>query len=243
MRKQIEILSTPIDVVNMQQAIDQVLKFIDEPGLHMIATANAEMIMMARENEELAKVLKNAALVVPDGAGALWAAEQQGKNFEERVAGLDLATNLMGEASKRHIPVYLLGAAPGVVEQAISNLKKRFGVIDVVGYHSGFFDEQEEIEIIKEITEKQPRIILVALGVPKQELWIAHKLQNMNNLVAIGVGGAFDVLAGNITRAPKWFQENRLEWLYRLYKQPSRFTRMLALPRFMYAVMKEKMER
>lgn len=240
MREQIEILNIPVDVVTMDQAVQKILEMVNQPGFHMIATANAEMIMIAQENAELKKALQEADLVVPDGAGALWAAEQQNKSFPERVAGADLALNLLKKSAEDNIPVYCFGAAPGVVEVAIATVEKQFGKINVVGKHSGYFNAQEEIEIIKDIETSGAKIVFVALGVPKQELWLKEKLAHLNNVVGIGVGGTFDVLSGRIERAPKWMQENRLEWLYRLYKQPQRFMRMLALPKFMWAVKCEK---
>lgn len=240
MRKQITILSIPIDVVTMTEAVARVFQMMNEPGLHLVATANAEMLMMAYENKRVADILKTAALVVPDGAGALWAAEQQNKSFPERVTGADLAERLMERAAKEETPVYCLGSAPGVVEKAVQTLEKKFGPIHLVGCHSGFFDENEEKKIVETIQQGGAKLVLVALGVPKQEEWILNTLSHLNGVVAMGIGGTFDVLAGNISRAPEWMQRNRLEWLYRLYKQPSRVTRMMALPKFIWTVKNNK---
>ncbi len=236
MHKQIEILSIPIDAVTMNEAVNMVLEMIKAPKFHMVSTANAEMLMMATHHEGLREVLQSSDLVVPDGAGALWAAEQQGEKFPERVAGYDLVVQLMKEAAQKQIPVYILGAAEGVAKKAIDKLEAWYGPMNIAGYHSGFFDEAEEAKIISEIESSGAQIVLVALGVPKQELWAYHKLQGLKHVVGIGVGGSLDVLAGTVKRAPLWFQEHRLEWLYRLCHQPSRFKRMLALPKFMWTV-------
>lgn len=240
MRKQVDVLGVPVDVVTMKEAIQRVQHMYEEPGLHLIATANAEMVMLARRDKELHTILSNAALVVADGAGVLWAGEQKGQHFPERVAGCDLSMALLAEAAKRRTPVYCLGAAPGVAEQAIRNVEKKVGSLVVVGTHSGFFDDREEARIIDAIAQSGAKLVLVALGVPKQEKWISQKLAHLDGVVAIGIGGSFDVMAGVVKRAPLWMQRNRIEWLYRLAKQPQRILRMLALPRFMWAVLTAK---
>lgn len=223
----------------MDEAVQRVLDLVEESGFHLVATANAEMIMQAKHHRGLAQILHEADLVVPDGAGALWAAEQQGEAFPERVTGCDLAVQIFKKSATMGLPIYCLGAAPGVVEKAMAEMEGQFGSLRVVGYHSGFFDEEEEGRIIKDIEEKGAKVVLVAMGVPKQEEWLSTKLRHLDKVVGIGIGGTFDILAGHIDRAPKWMQKNRLEWLYRLMKQPSRAKRMLALPHFMWAVKRE----
>lgn len=240
MRKQITILSIPVDVVTMVEAVERVFQMMKDPGLHLVATANAEMLMMAHDNSRVAEILKSADLVVPDGAGALWAAEQQGEAFPERVTGADLAERLVERAAREKVPVYCLGSAPGVAQKAMQTLENKYGAIPLVGCHSGFFDAAEEQQIIQSIQEGGAKLVLVALGVPKQEEWILTKLAHLDGVVAIGIGGTLDVLAGNVQRAPQWMQHNRLEWLYRLYKQPQRILRMMALPKFVWTVKQSK---
>lgn len=232
----IDILSIPIWNVTMEEARNLAFKCIDEGRAASIATANAEMVMRAQTDRELAHILQHADLVVPDGAGVLWAAEQQGKKFKERVTGVDLACSLLQEAAARQTAVYLFGGAPGIAEQAAANVQQQLGSLNIVGTHSGFFSADEEQGIIEDIRSKGTRILLVALGVPKQEKWISEHLYELGPCVCMGVGGTFDVLAGKSGRAPKWMQDNRLEWLYRLLKEPTRFKRMLALPKFVAAV-------
>ena len=147
-----------------------------------------------------------------------------------------MAELLLKEAAARQTPVYLFGAAAGVAAEAAANVEARYGKLNLAGTHSGFFSAAEEKDIIDEIRSHGTRILLVALGVPKQEKWIRDHLYDLGPCVCMGVGGTFDVLAGRVGRAPVWMQQNRLEWLYRLCKEPSRFRRMLALPRFMAAV-------
>lgn len=232
----IDILSIPIANVTVEETKDFVFQCVEEGRVASIATANAEMVMKAQDDAELASILQEADLVIPDGAGVLWAAEQDGEKFKERVTGCDVAELLLKEAAQRKTPVYLFGAAEGVAQAAIANMEKKYGPLTLAGVHSGFFTAEEEQDIIDEIRNKGTRILLVALGVPKQEKWIRQHLYELGPCVCMGVGGTFDVLSGQVDRAPVWMQHHRLEWLYRLYKEPSRFKRMLALPRFMLAV-------
>lgn len=232
----IPILSIPICNVTLQEARDFAFNCITEGKAATIATANAEMVMKAQEDTALAQMLREADLVVPDGAGVLWAAEQEGKAFKERVAGVDLACSLLEKAAARQTAVYFFGGAEGIADEAAAKMKQKYPGLRVVGTHSGFFTDTEEGEIIHDIRQKGTQILLVALGVPKQEKWIHDHLYELGPCVAMGVGGTFDVLAGKTCRAPKWMQEHRLEWLYRLAKEPSRCIRMLALPKFVLAV-------
>lgn len=239
----IDILSIPIANVTVDETKDFVFQCVEEGRVASIATANAEMVMKAQDDAELATILQESDLVIPDGAGVLWAAEQDGKKFKERVTGCDVAELLLKEAAKRKTPVYLFGAAEGVAKAAVSNMEEKYGPLTISGIHSGFFTDEEEAAIIKDIRSTGTRILLVALGVPKQEKWIRQHLYELGPCVCMGVGGTFDVLSGQVNRAPAWMQRHRLEWLYRLYKEPSRFKRMLALPRFMIAVKCKKHSR
>lgn len=240
MRTCIDVLSVPVDCITMTDAIARIEQLWQTPGLHLVATANAEMVMLARSNKVLHKILNEASMVLPDGAGVLWAAEQQGKHLPERVTGVDITKHLFKLAAEKQVPIYCLGAAPGVAQQAVDNMEKEVGPLRIVGIHDGFFSEEEEQQIIKHIEEGGAKLVFVALGVPKQEEWISTRLCHLNGVVAIGIGGSFDVLAGHIRRAPQWMQKNRLEWLYRLYLQPKRIGRMMAIPKFMWTVMSNR---
>lgn len=236
MSTKIEILSIPVCNVDMEEAKSSILAYMEDGTAHIVATANAEMIMLAQKDDELAHILRNADMVVPDGAGVLWAAEQQGQAFKERVAGYDLAKVMLAESATRGFSVYLFGGGDGIAEQAARKCQDIYGKINIAGFHSGFFSSAEEKNIIGAIRDSGAKLVLVALGVPKQEKWIAAHLQEMGACTCIGVGGTLDILAGKVTRAPEWMQRNRLEWLYRLGKEPSRFIRMLALPHFVWKV-------
>uniref|UniRef100_UPI002FD95B9A WecB/TagA/CpsF family glycosyltransferase n=1 Tax=Anaerospora hongkongensis TaxID=244830 RepID=UPI002FD95B9A len=176
-------------------------------------------------------------LVVPDGAGVVWAARYQGNEVRERVAGFDLTQRLLAEAAIKGYRVYFFGAGPGIAEQAKQTAEARYPGIHIVKTRDGYFTEADEAEIIEDIVSMQPHILLAALGVPKQEKWLMRNLNKLQVPVAIGVGGTLD---GTVKRAPLWMQQANLEWLYRLLKQPQRAIRMLALPRFVLKVIMDK---
>ncbi len=240
MRNRIEVLNVKIDVVTMKEAVECVEKFITQKKTHLVVTPNAEIIMMANQDKELFHIINGADLVIPDGAGVVWAARYNGDPMPERVAGYDLVQNLLHQAASKKYRIYMLGGSPGIVDKAKENAEKLYNGVQIVGTRHGFFTKQEEPEIINEIIKCQPDILLVALGVPRQEKWIVKYMEQIKAPVAIGVGGTFDVMAGAVKRAPLWMQNARLEWLYRLLSEPKRAIRMLALPQFVLKVMTNK---
>ncbi|MGM9580736.1 MAG: WecB/TagA/CpsF family glycosyltransferase [Anaerovibrio sp.] len=238
--KQVEILGVNVNSLTMAQAVETVQQFIAEKKVALVATANAEMLMRATQDEELKDILNQADLVVPDGAGTVWAAGHLGEPMPERVAGFDLAQELMREAPLRGDRVYFFGSAPGVADKAKAKAEELYPGIQVVGIRNGFFGEADEPQIIADIRAARPDILLVALGVPKQEKWLKKHLQELQVPVSIGVGGTLDVMAGVMQRAPLWMQKAKLEWLFRGLKQPSRAGRLLALPKFVLKVVASK---
>jgi N-acetylglucosaminyldiphosphoundecaprenol N-acetyl-beta-D-mannosaminyltransferase len=239
-RNRIAVLNVMIDVVTMKEAVATVKQFMLQKKPHLIVTPNAEMIMMANKDKQLAHIINSADLVVPDGAGVVWAARYQGNIMPERVAGYDLVQHLLREAVSEKYRIYMFGGAPGVAERARKIAEERFPGVQIVGTRNGFFNEQEETGILNAIKICQPDILLVALGVPRQEKWLDEYKEELKVPVAIGVGGSFDVMAGIVQRAPLWMQRGNLEWLFRLLSEPKRAIRMLALPRFVIKVMTTK---
>ena len=238
--EKVDILGVKVNSLTMTEAVETIEGFIKNRGNALIATANAEMIMRATYDDELKTILNSADLVVPDGAGTVWAAGYLGYPMPERVAGYDLAQELMKAAPERGQKIYFFGSAPGVAESAKAKAEEWYPGINIVGTRNGFFKPEDEAEIIADIKNADPDILLVALGVPKQEKWLyAHK-QELNVPVSIGGGGSFDVMAGVMQRAPLWMQKAKLEWLCRGLKQPSRIGRLMALPKFVIEVMKSK---
>ena len=236
MAERVNILGVDVDAVTMAEAVDVVRRDMDTRAGVMVATANAEMLMRATHDEELRRILNASALVVPDGAGTVWAARHLGHAMPERVAGYDLAQELLRCAPAEGRRVYFFGSAPGVAEKAKAKAEQLYPGIEIVGVRNGFFSPADNAAIIAEIRAARPDLLLVALGVPKQEKWIAAHLAELDVPVAIGVGGTLDVMAGVMKRAPLWMQKAKLEWLFRGLMQPKRAGRLLALPKFVLKV-------
>lgn len=202
-----------------------------------LCTVNPEFIMHARREPAFAAVLQQADLCVADGIGVLWAAKRQGVRLPERVTGSDGIYRICERAAAQGWTVFLLGAAPGVAEMAATRLQGLYPALSVVGTYSGSPAEAEWPAISNRLCEATPDILFVAYGNPQQDLWIAQHRDELPAKVALGVGGAFDFVAGVTTRAPHWLQRLGLEWLYRLMTQPWRWRRMLALPWFAWLVL------
>ena len=240
MERRIEILGVKVDSLTMREAVERVENLIDKRTPVIVATANAEMLMNATHDEELKDILNSAALVVADGAGTVWAARHLGEKMPERVAGADLVQELLKIAPTKSQKIFLFGSAPGVAEKAKLKAEELYPGINIVGVRNGFFKPEDEPEIISDIKKASPDILLVALGVPKQEKWLAKYKDELNVPVSIGVGGTFDVMAGVMKRAPKWMQRAKLEWLFRAMLQPKRAGRLVALPKFVLKVHEQK---
>lgn len=239
MGQRLEILGIGIDRIDSNEALRQIGQFIASGTPHQIVTANAEIIYQASKNEKMKDVINAAQMVTADGSGVVWASRQLGQPLAQRVTGIDLVNSICEQSAKDKWKIYILGSAPGVADTAANNIRDKFPGCNIVGTHHGYFNEQEEARIIAELEQLQPDVLFVALGAPKQEYWIADHIQQLNIPVAMGIGGSMDVLSGNVRRAPKWMQKMSLEWLYRLLIQPTRFKRVLALPKFMLAVKKQ----
>jgi N-acetylglucosaminyldiphosphoundecaprenol N-acetyl-beta-D-mannosaminyltransferase len=201
-------------------------------GVHVV-TLNAEMAIQAEQNPDLAAVIRKAELVIPDGAGVVLYLKLRGRRVE-RCPGIELAEALLRQASDLEQPasVFFYGAAPDVIQSAVSNWQQRLPKLNLAGVQHGYLPPEDQPQLWQRLKELQPQIILVGLGVPRQELWIAQYRYLCPNSIWIGVGGSFDVWAGVKTRAPGWLRNNNLEWVYRLYQEPWRWRRMLALPKF-----------
>ncbi|MBR2774238.1 MAG: WecB/TagA/CpsF family glycosyltransferase [Selenomonadaceae bacterium] len=240
MTERVNILGVQVDAVTMSQAVERVINLIGMGKPSMVATANAEMLLNATHDAELKKILNAASLVVPDGAGTVWAARHLGKQMPERVAGFDLVQELMKIAPAHDFKFFLFGAAPGIADKAKLKAETLYPGIKIVGTRNGYFKAEDELDIIAQIKSSRPDILLAALGVPKQEKWLFKHKDELKIPVSIGVGGTFDVMAGVVKRAPLWMQKARLEWLFRAMLQPSRAGRLLALPKFVWKVHQQK---
>ena len=200
-------------------------------GTHVV-TLNAEMTMLSETNRELADVIKRAELIIPDGSGIILYLMLRGKR-QRRCAGIELAASLLEEIGreKNSYPICFYGGKPGISDRAAQFWQEQIPGLSIISNH-GYLSAEEEGEWCKIIEAKQPRLILVGLGVPRQEFWIKEHRELVPGAIWMGVGGSLDIWAGVKSRAPKLMQNLHLEWLYRLYQEPWRWRRMLALPQF-----------
>lgn len=229
----IKILGVPVHPMTMKQAVDSLEQCMLAGEQTFVVTANAEIIMMCQEDAAYNSIIsQKAELVLPDGAGAVWAGRHLGYKVPERVAGFDLYNQLLALSAKKGYKAYFFGGSPGIAEAAKAKSEEMYPGVKIVGCHNGYFTDADVPAIIEAINQSGAEMLFVALGAPKQEKWILAHREELKPLILMGIGGSFDVLAGKMERAPKWMQDASLEWAFRLYKQPSRFMRMLALPKF-----------
>lgn len=247
---QIKILNIRINNVTMDEVLRNISNFILSGKPHQIVTANPEILVNCQKDQEARETLKNADLVMPDGAGLLWAAQATGQKLVQRVTGIDLIDQLALLASEKKYSIFFLGAKEGVAQSTAKILQQKYPGLKIAGYSSAnpvlkqnnlpkykfpYNVRQTDIKaaktdpnlrIVEMIRQTQPDILLVAYGHPKQELFICHYKKLLNVPVMIGVGGAFDFISGRACRAPKLLQKLSLEWLWRLFVEPWRFKRI-----------------
>ncbi|MCH4157040.1 MAG: WecB/TagA/CpsF family glycosyltransferase [Acidaminococcaceae bacterium] len=240
-KQAVSILDLPVHPLTMEEAITFIQTSVQAQKPVFVVTANAEILMLAQDDPAYKELLQTKAdLVLPDGAGTVWGGRTLGYDIPERVAGYDLFLRLLDVAAHQGWPVYFFGGAPGIAEAAAATGRVRYPGLKVAGTHNGYFTEEQVPEIVAAINASGAQLLFAALGAPKQEKWLAAQAEKLQPCLRMGIGGSFDVLAGKVKRAPAWMQEARLEWLYRLLKQPSRFTRMLALPQFVVRILTAK---
>ena len=232
--RQARVLGIPVNVC--ADVLAAAVSLHDKGG-GQIVTLNAEMTMAALEDSALAEAIHGADLVIPDGAGVVWALGLQGIRVR-RTPGIELARGLLEHAAAKGWGVALVGSSPLVLEGLCHRLKAEIPGLHLVMAIHGYNPPEAWPDLEKRLLAMDPDLVLVALGVPRQELWI-QSLPDPLQGIWMGVGGSFDVWAGTKKRAPTWMGKIHLEWLYRLIQEPSRWRRMLALPAFMGAVLSE----
>jgi N-acetylglucosaminyldiphosphoundecaprenol N-acetyl-beta-D-mannosaminyltransferase len=228
----------------MNQLVFEVCNRIENNLKTFIVTANPEIVMHATNDSEYKEVLARADYITPDGIGIVIGSKVLSSPLKERLAGFDLMTQLLEASNNNGYKIYLLGASPEVLERAVDNIQAKYHAkLQICGYHHGYFNQEKELYIIEEIRKYQPDLILVGLGFPRQENWINQFIDQFDKGIFMGVGGSFDVWAGNVKRAPLVWQKLNIEWLYRLIKQPSRWRRMMVLPQFLIKVIKIRIDK
>ena len=251
-KKNHEILDVPFSGLTRQATLETLFGFLASDRNHMVVTPNPEALMIARRNRDFLSILQNADLVLPDGIGIILAAKWRKIPIRNRVTGCDITSDLLSATKGR--TCYILGSAPGIADAARDKLIR--DGINVVGSHHGYFHStcqdnyptqdnspsqplSEENKILSEIRDLKPDILLIGMGMPRQEEWAAANLHTLPCRITLCIGGTIDILAGKVKRAPKVFRYLGIEWLYRLIIDPSRLRRMLDLPRFVWAVFTE----
>ncbi|KIL49893.1 WecB/TagA/CpsF family glycosyltransferase [Jeotgalibacillus soli] len=233
-----EILGVNVTALPIETLLEDIDRRIENKDKGRIVAINPEKIMMAQKDPELSKLLNDSAYQIPDGVGVSIASKLLGGSIRWRITGVGMMENLLQRASEKQYRVFFYGAKEETVVKAIGKIKQLHPEIQVAGYLNGY--EKDDSVIIDRINEANADIVFVALGSPRQELFIERNMDKLSPAIYQGVGGSFDVFSGNVKRAPIFFRKLGLEWLYRLISQPSRLKRQLALPRFLLLILKQK---
>lgn len=241
----VRILGINVNICTQNQAVDEIMHYFSEEGLHIIHTINPEFILTAQEDKLYAEILNGASLAVPDGIGVIKASKFQGISMPERVGGCDLTLKVLEKMENSDFSVYFLGASQQRLDKALSNLKERYPNLRIAGSHNGYFKDDEDEIIIEDINNSKADFLVIGLGgIKKQETWIWKYKDRIKTKVSIGVGGSIDVYSGEIKRAPKWCQKLNLEWLYRTLQEPKkRLKRVYRLPYFLYLAFKDSQKK
>ena len=241
--QKIDVRGVYFDKVTMESARESAVSLLEKDGFDCIFTPNSEIVQLCIDDENLYKVINSASLIIPDGIGVVYASKILGRPLPQKVAGCDLAAEILQYAAQNGKKVFLFGSSPSkdgvpsVGELAAAEMKKRYPGLIICGTRDGYFKPEQSDEIVTEINRSGADILFVCLGAPKQEKWIYENREKLSCSLALGLGGTLDVYAGTVKRAPDIFIKLNLEWFYRLIKQPSRIGRMMSLPRFLFGTL------
>ena len=237
------ILGCKLDDIDAETAVSRIIDLAQSKAGVQVVTLGTEMVVQAQRDLRFREVINAAALSLCDTVGLLCVAKARGSQLRERVTGVELIGRLCSAASPKGLGIYLLGGAPGVAEGAARSLQQAFPQLRIRGTQHGYFQATESPAIAAAIKASNADLLFVGLGFPRQEFWIADHLAATGCGVAIGVGGSLDVVCGKVERAPEGWRRFGLEWLYRLYREPHRWRRQLALPYFVWLVVLDALRR
>ena len=223
----IDVLGVEFDDMDIVEAVELAMGFMEERRCAYAVTPNPEIVLACRKNRKLAAAVRSADMVLADGVGVIYASRILGMPIKNRLPGIDFASALMARMSECGKKVFLLGAKAGVAELAAERLTERYPGLDVCGVNDGYVAQEDNELVLEKINSQSPDLILVCLGAPKQEIWMKNNAELLNAGLMIGLGGALDVYAGVVERAPRKWRSMGLEWLYRLIKEPRRIKRMI----------------
>lgn len=234
------VLDFPVHMMGLAEAVNELQTALEREIRVRVVTLNPEMIMLARRNQKLAWAIRRADLTVPDGTGVVWALRLAGFKGQERVGGVDLVEEFIRATRNRGIKIFLLGGEPGVAAEASRRMKSMWPWVQVVGAAHGYHSSTDDERLVGTINSSGPDLLLVGMGLPKQEIWLAENWERLDVPVGIGVGGGIDLWAGRTKRAPGLLRRLGLEWLYRALREPWRFSRLRVLPLFVWTVMRSR---
>ncbi len=235
--EKINILGINVDRITMEEALDRFGEMLETPGISLIVTPNSEILGAATKSAELKETINSADMVIPDGVGLVYASKMHGQPLKERVTGIDFSWNALGRLAKLGKKAYFFGSKPGVAELAAKKVMEQIPGLEIAGFHDGYFKPEDEAAIVEEINASGADFLLVALGSPKQELFVKRHAQELKPAAAIGVGGSLDVWSGTLKRAPEFYINHGLEWLYRIMQEPKRIKRTASIPAFLLKVL------
>jgi N-acetylglucosaminyldiphosphoundecaprenol N-acetyl-beta-D-mannosaminyltransferase len=237
----VNILGCEFDPWTTVQTIDKIEEFISNNQQGYLCTVNVSILMMMRSDLRLAEFVTKSCMTVADGQPLIKTSNYLNTPLPERVTGVELVDDLASLAKKNNWGIYLLGATQEIVSTVASRLEIKHSNTVISGFSDGYFDKEGAKNRVQEINNSEAKILIVAMGVPRQEIFIEENWQDLNTNFIIGVGGSFDVISGVTKRAPVWMQKASLEWLYRTMQEPRRlFWRYLSTnSKFIYLFIKE----
>lgn len=235
----VNVLGVGIDNLTLSEAVDKALSLISEHRCAYMVTPNPEIVMAAWDDPKVSKAIENADLVIPDGVGVMQAARILGTPLREHMPGIDAATEIIKRLASRGGSVFLYGARPGVAEKAAERMKQRFPGLVICGTNDGYGNDDGAV--VSKINAAKPDFVMVCLGVPKQELWMAKHAAKLDAGLMAGLGGTIDVFSGQVKRAPLIWQKLKLEWLYRCFEEPKRFRKVKRIPQFIIKAWRKRL--
>jgi len=242
--ERVDILGFPIDRVTIEETRDFFSQTLlsSERKTKLVLTADSNAFVSAEKDPDYKRIFSEASLITPDSAGPVWALSRLGKTIPGRVSGVDLLEVLCQLSEETASRIYFLGSAPGVAEKAVEKLKEKYPKMVVAGVRDGFFSKSEDSSVAQVIAATQPDILVVAMGMPRQELFILDTADIIQAKIGIGVGGSLDVHSGTVKRAPKIIQKLGAEWLWRFILNPRKIAKVKNLPVFYFRVRRMKIK-
>lgn len=240
--KTVNLYGCEVAALNMNDTLKEIQRRIDEKVVTQHVVINAGKVVLMNKDKKLADIVKSCPIINADGQSIVWASRILRKPVPERIAGVDLMQELLKLSSNKGYRVYFFGATQEVITKLVNKIKKQYPKLEIAGYRNGYFNEEDEVEIIEDMKNSNADILFVGFSSPKKEYWLNKNIDSINIPFSMGVGGSFDVIAGKTKRAPSWMQKVGLEWFYRFIQEPKRMWKryLVGNSKFIYITLKEK---